>query len=74
MEQIRESTEGYSKSIVRQNNDKFGKGLVSTSRIYASPKGTAPGVRSSKRPLSACHTRHKCSMKTTQNSVKGRVR
>ena len=58
----RESTEGYSKSIVRYNNDKFGKGLVSTSRTYASPNGTGPGVR------------RKCSMETTQNSVKGRVR
>ena len=56
-----------------KNNDKFGKGLVSTSRTYASPKGTGPGVRRSKRPLSACHTRSKCSMETTQNSVKGRV-
>ena len=72
--QNRESTEGYSKSIIRKNNDKFGKGLVSTSRTYASPKGTGPGVRRSKRPLSACHTRRKCSMETTQNSVKGRVR
>ena len=41
--QNRESTEGYSKSIVRKSNDKFGKGLVSTSRTYASPKGTGPG-------------------------------
>ena len=72
--QNRESTERYSKSTVRQNNDKFGKGLVSTSRTHASPKGTGPGVRRSKRPLSACHTRRKCSMLTTQNSVKGRVR
>ena len=72
--QNRESTEGYSKSIVRKNNDKFGKGLVSTSRTYASPKGTGPGVRRSKHPLSACHTRRKCSMETTQNSVKGQVR
>ena len=38
------------------------------------PKETEPGVRRSKRPLSACHTRCKCSMETTQNSVKGRVR
>ena len=68
--QNRESTEGYSKSIVRYNNDKFGKGLVLTSRTYASPKGTGPGVRRSKRPLSACHTRRKCSMETTQNAVK----
>ena len=36
--QNRESTEGYPKSIVRKNNDKFGKGLVSTSRTNASPK------------------------------------
>ena len=70
----RESTEGYSKSIVRKNNDKFGKVLVSTSRTYASPKRTRPGVRRSKRPLSACHIRRKCSMETTQNSVKVRVR
>ena len=35
------------------------KGLVSRSRTYASPKGTGPGVRRSKRPLSACHTRRK---------------
>ena len=47
---------------------------ISTSRTYASPKGTGPGVRRSKRPLSECHTRRKCSMETTQNSVKGRVR
>ena len=64
----------YSKSIVQKNNDKFGKGLVSTSRTYSSPKGTGPGVRRSKRPLSACHSRRKCSIETTQNSVKGRVR
>ena len=72
--QNRESTEENSKSIVRKNKDKFGKGLVSTSRTYASPKGTGPSVRKSKRPLSACHTRRKCSMETTQNSVKGRAR
>ena len=50
------------------------KGLVSTSRTYVSPKGTGPGVRRSKRPLSACHNRRKCSMETYQNSVKGQVR
>ena len=38
--QNRESTKGYSESIVRNNNNKFGKGLVSTSRTYASSKGT----------------------------------
>ena len=60
--QNRESTEGYSKSIVRKNNDKFGKVLVSTSRTHASPKGTGPGVRRSKCPLLACHTRRRWSM------------
>ena len=33
--QNRESTEEYSKSIVRNNNDKFGKGLAPTSRFQA---------------------------------------
>ena len=59
--QNQESTKGYSKNIVRKNN-KFGKRLVSTSRTYASPKGTGPGVQRIKRLLSACHTRRKCSM------------
>ena len=72
--QNRESTEGYSKSIVRKKTTSSEKGLVSTSRTYASPKGTGPGVRRKKRPLSACHTRRKCSMETSQNSVKGQVR
>ena len=63
--QNRESTEGYSKSIVRKINDKFGKELGSTSRTYASPKRTGPGVRRSKRPLSACPTRCKCYMETS---------
>ena len=42
--------------------------------VYESPKGTGQGVRRSKRPLTACHTRRKFPMETTQNSVKGRVR
>ena len=63
--QNRESTEGYSKSIVRKIKDKFGKELVSTRRTYASPKRTGPGVRRSKRPLSACPTHCKCSMETS---------
>ena len=33
-------------------------------------KGTEPGVRKGKRSLLACHTRSKCSMETTRNSVK----
>ena len=57
--QNQESTEGYSKSIVWKNTTSSEKGLASTSRTYASPKGTGPGVQRSKRPLSACHTRHK---------------
>ena len=52
-----------------ENNDKFGK-----SKTYARPKGTGLSVRRSKRPLSACQTPHKCSMETSQNSVKSRVR
>ena len=63
--QNRESTEGYSKSIFRKISDKFGKELVSTSRPYASLKRTGPAVRKSKRPLSACPTRCKCSMETS---------
>ena len=35
------------------------------------PNGTGPGVRRSKRPLSACYTRRKCSMETSHKSVKG---
>ena len=33
-------------------------------------RGTEPGVRKGKRSLLACHTRCKCSMETTRNSVK----
>ena len=33
-------------------------------------RGTEPGVRKGKRSLLACHTRCKCSMETTHNSVK----
>ena len=51
-----------------------GVSVVSTNEHLQIPNGTGPGVRRSKRPLSACHTRRKCSMETTQNSVKGRVR
>ena len=32
--------------------------------------GTEPGVRKGKRSLLACHTRCKCSVETTRNSVK----
>ena len=63
--------EEHSPEKIRQVRKKV---LVSTSRTYASPKGTGPGVRRSKGPLAACHTRRKCSIETTQNSVKGRFR
>ena len=48
--QNRESIEGYSKSIgVGKIMKSSEKGLVSTSRTYASPKGMGPGVWRSKR-------------------------
>ena len=41
---------------------------------YQVPKwGTEPGVRKDKHSLLACHTRCKCSMETTRNSVKVKV-
>ena len=47
------------------------RNLVSTIGVQASPKrGTEPGVRKCKRPLLASHTRCKCSMETTHNSMK----
>ena len=51
--QNRERTDGYSISIVRKITTSLEKWLVSTSRTYASPKGTGPGVRRRKRPLHA---------------------
>ena len=33
------------------------------------PKGTERGVRKAKRSLLACHTRCKCSIETTRNSM-----
>ena len=45
--------------------------LVSTIGAQAIPKrGTEPGVRKGKHSLLASHTRCKCSMETTHNSVK----
>ena len=47
------------------------RNLVSTIEAQESPeKGTGPGVRKGKHSLLACHTRCKCSMETTHNSVK----
>ena len=46
------------------------RNLVSIIGAQASPKkGTESGVRMSKRSLLASHTRCKCSMETTHNSV-----
>ena len=57
--------EKSSKDIASSRN------LVSTIGALASPKmGTEPGVRKGKRSLLASHTRCKCSMETTHNSVK----
>ena len=44
--------------------------VVSTKEHLQIPNGTGPGVRRSRRSLLACHTRCKCSMETTHNSVK----
>ena len=45
--------------------------LVSTIGAQAShKKGTEPGVQKGKRSLLSSHTRYKCSMETTHNSVK----
>ena len=44
--------------------------LVSTLEYIQVPNGTWLGVRRSKRPLFACYTCCKFSMKTPQNSVK----
>ena len=38
------------------------------------PKGTGPGVRRGESSLSACQNVRKCSLKTSRNSVKGRIR
>ena len=60
-----------SSSVRSLNRCRVGK-LVSTIRARASPPkgGTEPGVRRGKRSLLASHTRCKCSMETTHNSVK----
>ena len=67
VKQTRESTEGYSsREKTRQVRENWSQQL-GHKQI---PKGTKPGVRKGKRPLLACHTRCKCSMETTRNSVK----
>ena len=45
--------------------------MVSIIGAQASPtRGTEPGFRKGKRSLLACHSRCKCSMEITHNSVK----
>ena len=44
-----------------------GVSVVSTKEHMQIPNGTGPGVRRSKRPLLACHTRCICSMETLHN-------
>ena len=39
-------------------------------QVSKKKRKTEPGVRKGKRFLLACHTRCKCSMETTHNSVK----
>ena len=51
-------------------NKESSRYLVSILEHKQVPKrGTQPGVRKGKRSLLACHTRRKCSMETTRNSV-----
>ena len=45
-------------------------GLNNWSTSKSQKEGTEPGVRTGKRSLLASHTRCKCSMETTHNSVK----
>ena len=64
--QNRESTEGCSNSIVRKNNDKFGKKDWSQQVEHMQvPNDMGPGVRRSKLSQSVCYTRRKCSMETS---------
>ena len=49
---------------------RVGKTGLNNQSICKPPKGAEPGVRRGKRSLLASHTRCKCSMETTHNSVK----
>ena len=57
-----------------EKNTSSGKGLVSKAEHMQVPNGTGPGVRRSKRPLSACYIHRKCSRETSHKSVKSRFR
>ena len=75
--QNRENIEGCSKCIVRkqippvQVRQKDWSQQVVHMQV---PNGTGPGVRRSKRPLSACYTRRKRSMETSHKLEKYPVR
>ena len=67
--QNREST----KNIQGEKSSKdmaSSRNLVST--IGAQARGTEPGLWKGKHSLLACHTRCKCSVETTHNSVKAK--
>ena len=74
----REVPRGVRNSKVRRQ-DKFRRDWSRHKNTCKSQSGTGPGVRRSKRPLLACHTRCRCSMETKiwwnvrfSNSVKSR--
>ena len=55
-------------------DEKSSKDMASSMNTSKSQNGgTEPGVRKGKRSLLACHTRCKCSMETTHNSLKVKV-
>ena len=62
----REVPRGVRNSKVRRQ-DKFRRDWSRHKNTCKSQSGTGPGVRRSKRPLSACHTRCICSMETLHN-------
>ena len=66
VKQNRESTEGYSRRKVEKRRGKIGKSGFNNWSISMSQKGGRKGKLS----LLACHTRCKCSIETTRNSVK----
>ena len=60
-------------SVQSLNRCRVGKTGLYNQSICKPQKGTEPGVRRGKRSLLACHTRCKCSLETTHNSVKVKV-
>ena len=70
--QNRESTRGIQLKVKSRVKTWQVRGILSQQLEHKQvPKrGTERGVRKGKRSLLACHTRCKCSMETTHNSVK----